>query len=430
MILLKKHFVYTLFCLIILSSPFFGWSQRVIPSLGTYNNNPHGKQSKSSNFREASEYEYKIDSIVDFITRDGVQVPSFKYTFRHNIDGTVNHILYSRRNNIYQDSSSYTYIDRQKSEVISYEKNPRQAWVKMQHEVNNYEGNRLISRETQRFDSASGSMKPAYKYIYSYNSLGNISGYDFLVPNYGQRTLEEYTRSIYYYNEKQWLDSIAQIQWNGRNNLYENETIVEFKYNELGQQTSYSVRRNRLNDQIPLNKRETTYDENGNISRFLDFSWDVIKGVWQRESKNELKFSPMYNVNNTCIPFEELEDLSAKGSISSSEISSWNPTTAQWEKGYFSQAYYSKLIPTKTSQKANTDINIFPNPTTDLLDIHSTSEYSDKKISIRNIFGEEVLQENCSGIQNQISLRRLGAGTYLITIETKGSIYTNKLLVL
>jgi len=78
-------------------------------------------------------------------------------------------------------------------------------------------------------------------------------------------------------------------------------------------------------------------------------------------------------------------------------------------------------------------ISIFPNPTNGIISIDMMDvDPSNYDITITNILGEEILHinENVSGIyNNQVDLASFSKGTYVIQIENKYKVFTDKIIV-
>jgi len=73
-----------------------------------------------------------------------------------------------------------------------------------------------------------------------------------------------------------------------------------------------------------------------------------------------------------------------------------------------------------------TQINIFPNPTSDFINIKSNDEI--KFIKIYDIKGSLVKTENISGKTSKIDISPFPKGNYIISVETKSGIETKKFI--
>lgn len=80
-----------------------------------------------------------------------------------------------------------------------------------------------------------------------------------------------------------------------------------------------------------------------------------------------------------------------------------------------------------TEDKVKTsDIRVFPNPTSGILNIEDSSEFVNSNIKIYNILGQIVLSESL--IDNSVNLNSLPNGVYTIVVEDSKNIYSAKFI--
>lgn len=89
----------------------------------------------------------------------------------------------------------------------------------------------------------------------------------------------------------------------------------------------------------------------------------------------------------------------------------------------FSNASFLSVEDTKGAAIGKLFVSIFPNPTSDVLNIKTDSKIN--KVSVVDITGKRI---NVKLEDNKIDVRVLPAGTYLISIETKDGISTEKFI--
>jgi hypothetical protein len=63
-------------------------------------------------------------------------------------------------------------------------------------------------------------------------------------------------------------------------------------------------------------------------------------------------------------------------------------------------------------------IGVFPNPTTDLVQIHSDQDLSNTQLSILNVSGKVVISKQLQSSDNQISIRQLPEGMYMLLLRS------------
>ena len=80
---------------------------------------------------------------------------------------------------------------------------------------------------------------------------------------------------------------------------------------------------------------------------------------------------------------------------------------------------------TATEEAGKLGINVFPNPTSDIINIESDDKELD--IQLIDLFGKVVHEEKLKGEYKRIDLSKVGAGTYLLHIQKEGKQATFKL---
>ena len=75
-------------------------------------------------------------------------------------------------------------------------------------------------------------------------------------------------------------------------------------------------------------------------------------------------------------------------------------------------------LATEEIKTSNTNFNVYPNPTTNLININLANNKDFASITISNILGEAVKTTTMTGSNSKLSLESLINGVYFITIET------------
>lgn len=96
------------------------------------------------------------------------------------------------------------------------------------------------------------------------------------------------------------------------------------------------------------------------------------------------------------------------------------------QNGEFKISAYSEEVLTINENDAPSQIEIYPNPTTDIINIKSMEPGA--TIEIFNMLGQKVLATKGTGIETQIDLSNQPAGTYLINI-TSGKTSSTKQVI-
>jgi ELWxxDGT repeat protein len=85
---------------------------------------------------------------------------------------------------------------------------------------------------------------------------------------------------------------------------------------------------------------------------------------------------------------------------------------------------------TKTNKyEKEVDFIIYPNPANEVINIKIKNEFNGSKITLNNILGEKVLEDEMTTNQLQINTNYLKSGVYLITIQNNNSQSTKKIII-
>jgi hypothetical protein len=83
-------------------------------------------------------------------------------------------------------------------------------------------------------------------------------------------------------------------------------------------------------------------------------------------------------------------------------------------------------LATKNLNKAENDIKVFPNPTQKFLTVSLAGESSVGKITILDLTGNVMIEDNLNN--KQIDISNLVSGLYIVNIKTDKGVYRKKIL--
>lgn len=83
--------------------------------------------------------------------------------------------------------------------------------------------------------------------------------------------------------------------------------------------------------------------------------------------------------------------------------------------------------PTKTEVVSNVEVNVYPNPAKESINIENANNST---VSVYNLIGELVLQENVNNTVYSLDISNLTEGTYIVKIDGKEGVTTKKISVL
>lgn len=412
---MKNLLVRILFCGVTFGLPFKSLAQSLISPFTTASIFMNQTPQQSLKLRTSAGFEYKMDSVIRSYT-EGVAIS--KTIFNHISDGTVKYYL-TIEGLGKKDSVVYNYISGKKSEVLYYNRK-NNIWVISGSNQYIYEGEYLKVYENKRYDDdifLSGNTKTQYEY----NTSGNIKSSSTLEKFNSEGAWQPYYKEEYYYNSKTLLDSLEKYYWNNLENEYSKPTVTKYSYNGKGELVNYSTHSISI---------DYLYDANSNLLSSVNYMWDTPNNTRKQENKSDFKFSTLYNRTNTSVSFDdEVYELFKNGAATHVTNFAWDIKVSSWKVYNEVKLYYSKLNPTAIIEKYKSAFNIYPNPASGSLNIVSDIDFADKIITIRNLLGEEVIHETRSGINNEISLNGLSAGTYFLYVGSNGKIHTEKLII-
>jgi uncharacterized repeat protein (TIGR01451 family) len=89
------------------------------------------------------------------------------------------------------------------------------------------------------------------------------------------------------------------------------------------------------------------------------------------------------------------------------------------------------IVAVSPTDPDNTNVNIYPNPGTDFLTIHSESMSMEKEVGIYDAFGQLIISQKLYGKKCKINLeKKLHSGVYIIRVkDLHNKIYSGKIIV-
>jgi len=78
------------------------------------------------------------------------------------------------------------------------------------------------------------------------------------------------------------------------------------------------------------------------------------------------------------------------------------------------------------SEKSSTDFSFYPNPSNDILNIRSSENTND--VSIYDLLGQQIIGNQIVGAHARIDVSALNTGTYIIKVESNGTVATYRFL--
>ena len=279
---------------------------------------------------------------------------------------------------------------------------------------------------------------------------------------------ENSNREINNYNSSNLVVERIYQFWDNLQQLWLNINKEEMAYNSSNLITLYISYNwdSNLNDWQPIYKYEMDYDANGNVIKDEQFSYDGIsfvsngKSLYSYDQNNNVLeyiyqtwdnltnqyvnsykseyyytanlhdstlFYYWYSVDNDWIlNFKIINSYNNQDDILLNEHLMFDGTN--WNTFYKTQYFYSLFNLNINSNNKPEAITIYPNPTSNFINI---SGNVDEKISNIRIFNEDgrlVKNINYPIISKSIYVGDLKAGTYFISVSTPNKKYTSKFI--
>jgi len=279
---------------------------------------------------------------------------------------------------------------------------------------------------------------------------------------------ENSNREINNYNSSNLVVERIYQFWDNLQQLWLNINKEEMAYNSSNLRTLYIDYDwdSNLNDWQPTSKGEKDYDANGNVIREEQFiydgisfvsngkslysydqnnnvleyiyqTWDNLTNQYVNSYKSEYYYTAnlhdstlfyyWYSVDNDWIlNFKIINSYNNQDDILLNEHLMFDGTN--WNTFYKTQYFYSLFNLNINSNNITEAITIYPNPTSNFINI---SGNVDEKISNIRIFNEDgrlVKNINYPIISKSIYVGDLKAGTYFISVSTPNKKYTSKFI--
>lgn len=284
---------------------------------------------------------------------------------------------------------------------------------------------REIQRDVYDWDDSAGSWEIKFSYATSYNASGQILTETVSSSNFLTNIMELNYRYDYYYNTTfpSFIDSALGYTYDQTNSAWIYSTFVEYNMtNSLtGDYISILYGYDAINGLIPQYKFEVLFDTAGNIidqSTYMYWNgfpnWKPIGRVSGSFDNNvpvtDLYIPPDYSVAHKYI----LRTIYARGSTTFIPL--------------YDFIYYWSPLSTGLAESEMSNITVFPNPASELLNIQTGAD-GEFRFSIHDISGslvhEQVIENNTA-----IDIRHLRAGVYHWQLTEARLAQTGKLIKL
>jgi hypothetical protein len=340
---------------------------------------------------------------------------SNKNTYTYDANGNMLSYTYEKWENnawVNVDKRNYTYDVNGKMLYFTYEKWQNNAWVLIVKNTFSYDiNNNLITELSELWQN--NMWINSYKFSYNYDVSGNKITH--LEQSWQNNMWVNRIKYSFSYNGNNKIITELREDWN--NNIWENYEKYTYTYDANG------ILLNKLWESWYGNSTYNytyTYDANGNmlteIKEYLD------NNIWL----NYWKYTYTYDTHGNSVTAKNEVWLNNDWSLSNAfgithpfsvyssnnDIFTFNfPGAARYEAHFVS--FINGVI-----ENDNKQIALYPNPATNYIHINlkQQTNLQNTTVSIYNIQGQQLLQQNIRQSQTEIDIQNLSKGIYIIKV--------------
>ncbi|TPG41564.1 T9SS type A sorting domain-containing protein [Flavobacterium pectinovorum] len=284
-----------------------------------------------------------------------------------SLDNTSNLLTFSQR-------ASFTYNNENKIDVGFYEEWTNNAWQNSLKNTSSYDSNGyLISSLIERWNE--NNWKNDIKVDYSNNSDGLFT-------------------------------QITRQKWNDSSSKWENFSQSTYTYNSSKQVSVETMNIWENNKWIEKILFTNSYNTDGFLTKRLRQDWDDTLSIWVN------LYQSNYAKNQNGTIHQEISEI-------------WNKPSNSWEN--LSRTTYEYENTLGIADLTKYDIKIFPNPTTDFINIH-LEESDNTKVSVIDVLGSPIIKENFVGNDFSLNVMNLNKNVYFIKIERGEKVLVKKFI--
>jgi hypothetical protein len=371
--------------------------------------------SNSNNSNKADAMITRLDSTYGFGWDNTIGWSAyFKGYPTYNNDSTENNTieLVLNQNNVWENGYKTSYIyDMQKnvSTELSQEWDANtSSWVNTNQVLYTYNANNYRTTTTNQIWQ-SGAWVNNNRYIYNFDANNRASLDVYQSWNTGTNVWDSIVRNLYTYNAKNLADSALTQYWNGTTKVWISYILIT-----------------------------KTYDGNNNLISNLSQSFDITTNAWKNSTSNTYNYDAnknkltdwhkTWNAGGTWDNTElDTYTYDSDNNIVSELYQDWSLLNKNWLNTDSAHYYYTKKNGPNTGiatiYKSENNLNIYPNPASQFVNINFNAAVSDH-LTLINILGEVVYSQNYIANQS-IDLTGFTKGIYIVKVGNQ----TQKLII-
>lgn len=234
----------------------------------------------------------------------------------------------------------------------------------------------------------------------TYDKSGNLLTAVIMYWNNTDNSWENSIKSKFAYDKYDNETSSARYEWNSSKKSWDIIYEYQHTYDTEGNVTMFAHYETNSGVRLGVEKREMTYDSKGVCLEVVSYKWNISTHIWL--------FAYRYNASSAGT--DELYQYTSQ----------WDDIDQVWKNisiGY----YYSDITDVEERGSVQTEIVLYPNPTTDEFQVINI--YDKSQLSIYSIEGK-LLVSKVVAANEKISLGNYQSGIYFVKIESEGDVKT------
>lgn len=331
-------------------------------------------------------------------------VTSYTYNASNKVTEEIYKSSWSSPTNTLENSykSTYTYTGANITEIMYYEW-VASNWVIDDKTVITYNGSNLpITILSYEWDGTQWVTYEKGTLTYNANNKLISEVYEDWV---GAAQWVNSYKTIYTYNANNKMINNKSAEWDEFNNIWV----------ENGQKTDYE------------------WDATGNKNREIDYYKYSDGSLYQY--KQEYTYDTFNLMSSFAHPFKDktgfdyvFEDVPHINKVQGYNTFSYNQSTSTYNlNGRTTYNYNSSItLGTEQTEIENQKITVFPNPTSDFLNIQNTSNSAIDKVIVTDMSGKTILQQNQNSAP--VNVQNLTKGMYLLQVLSGDKKWQTKFL--
>lgn len=167
----------------------------------------------------------------------------------------------------------------------------------------------------------------------------------------------------------------------------------------------------------PSYKSRYSYDNDGHVENVANESWDDMTSIWMDEVLLTLTHDNNWLLSDLVLPhFFDDEEVYLFFSAMLTDYSAEIFINGMWLDYMAIDTYYSQIEYTGNEPVEESNIKVYPNPTSDNIRIDLGSANVSSMINLYNIVGTKLISKEVNG-SDLLDLSNLPNGIYILTME-------------